>query len=192
MTAAQFQAAALDLLRNYWRIKAANAIYRSEPRMIQKRLEYANVPAIGFAANQFGSEAVADALRALDSFLIERLPRDLLLALVAELESRLVSCLRSLGEPDEGTFGQLQGRVQSKIAVSLTLIEDLSEIRERRNMMIHHGDIATARYVAASSAVLTRAGGYVKAAVIGDNVAPTEQYLAYASDIMVMYSNAIS
>ena len=63
MTPAQFQSAALDILKNYWRIKAAIAFYRTSPAT-ESQLEYANVPAVGAAANHFGSESIADALSA--------------------------------------------------------------------------------------------------------------------------------
>lgn len=191
MTPARFRSTTLDLLKNYWRIKAANALYRSTRRVTADRLEYSNVPAVGFASNQFVSESVVDASLALNTFVLQRLPRDLLLALIAEFESRLVARLRSLGQPEDGTLGALQTKIQAKTTVPPTLIEDLNELRERRNAMIHHADIAGAKYVAASTSVLPRAAHFIKVTSVGDNVSPTEGYLAYAADVLVRYSDAI-
>ena len=191
MTSAQFRATALDLLKNYWRIKAANALYRSARRVTADRLDYSNVPAVGFSANQFVNESIVDASMALNTFVLQRLPRDLLLALIAEFESRLVARLRSLGQPEDGTLGALQTRIQARTAIPPLLIDDLNELRERRNVMIHHGDIAGAKYVTASASVLPRAAQFIRVASIGDNVSPTEGYLAYAADVLVRYSDVI-
>jgi hypothetical protein len=191
MNPAQFQSVTLEILKNYWRIKAANALYRSSTVLAADRMEYANVPVVGVVGNNFASEAVSDAIPALHGYIARRLPRDLFLALIAEFESRIVVRLRSLGEPEDGTFGTLQNRIQSRIPVPQTLIDDLNEVRERRNAMIHHGDIATPRYVAASAIVSLRAGHFVIAAVTGDNVSPTERYLTYSADVLVRYSNSI-
>ena len=113
------------------------------------------------------------------------------LATIAGFESRLITRLISLGDSGEGTLGQLQARIEKLISVPVVLSEELSEVRERRNAMIHNGDLADAKYVAASAAVLPRAAPYVKATVIGDNVSPTEIYLTYSTDVLVRYSTAI-
>ena len=191
MSPSQFQAAALEVLKNYWRIKAANAVYRSSPDVATGRLEYSNVPVVGVTANQFASESVADAMSALHGFIVRRLPRDLFLALIAEFESRIVSRLISLGELGDGTLGELQARIQGRIALPKALVDDLNEVRIRRNMMIHHGDIADSKYVAASVAVSSRASPFVQVATAGDNVSPTEGYLAYSADVLVRYSNSV-
>jgi hypothetical protein len=192
MTAAQFQAAALDIFQNYWRIKAANALYRSSPVVSITSLDYANVPAVGIAQHQFSNESVADALSALENFLVHRLPRDLFFALIAEFESRLVARLVTVGESARGTFGDLQKRLEAKIALPQTLVEDVNEIRQRRNAMIHHSDLAHPKYVKASVAVQPRANAFVKVAALGDKVTPTGAYLAYATDVLMRYSNAIA
>jgi hypothetical protein len=191
MNHATFRSAALDLLKNYWRIKAAIVLYRSSTAVVAGRLEYSNVPAVGVAANLFPSESVADAHEALDRFIAGRLPRELFLALVSELEGRIAARLLSMGELGDGTLGELQFRIQKKLSLAPHLIDDLNEIRERRNAMIHHANGAHAKYVAASTAVLPRAGSFVKAVVEGDRVIPTEKYLTYADDVMVSYSNAV-
>jgi hypothetical protein len=191
MTHAQFQTAALDVLKNYWRIKAANALYRSTPHVAAGLLEYANVPAVGVVANLLTRESAVDAMTALQDFVLRRLPRDLLFALIAEFESRVSARLVSFGESGEGMLGELQRDIQAKVAISADLIADFNEVRVRRNELIHHGDIAGPKYVAASAAVLPRAHPHVKAAILGDNVSPTDSYLAYAADVLVRYSNAI-
>ncbi len=191
MNTAQFQAATLEIVKSYWRIKAANALYRSSPLTATDRLEYANVPAVGLVTQDFTSETVAEAMSALQSYVARRLPRDLFLALIAEFESRVIVKLRSLGELEDGTLGALQNRLQARIRLPQTLLDDLNEIRERRNAMIHHGDIATRKYVIASAAVLPRACHFVTATGVGDNVGPTESYLTYSADVLVRYSNAI-
>jgi len=191
MNPTQFQTAALELLKNYWRLKAANAIYRSSQDVVENRLEYSNVPAVGLAANQFNSESVEDAMSALQDFVVHRLPRDLFFALIAEFESRIVARLFSLGETVNGTLGQLQSRIQNRLVVPQSLIEDLNEIRERRNAIIHHGGKADLKYVTASAAVLPRANLFVNVTVAGDDVNPTEGYLAYSTDVLVRYSNSV-
>jgi hypothetical protein len=191
MNAADFQAATLETLKNYWRIKAANALYRDSTGVEIQQLEYANVPAVGLAAQNFASEATTDALAALQTYIARRLPRDLFLALIAGFEARLIGRLRALGESEEGTLGALQTRIQSKILLPQTLVDDLNEIRERRNAMIHHADIAGAKYAAAAAAVMPRAAPYMGRLVAGGNVSPNEGYLMYAADVLVRYSNAM-
>jgi len=191
MTPSSFQATTLDLLKNYWRIKAANALYRSSTDLTTHRLVYTNVPIVGLVVNQFASEAVGDAMTALDDFIRRRLPRDLFLAIIAEFEGRLTARLISLGQQPSGTLGNLQLSIQNQVTLHPEIISDLTEIRERRNAMIHHADMAHSRYVSASAAVLPRAAPFVNVTVAGDNVTPTEIYLAYAADVLVRYSNAI-
>jgi len=191
MTPAQFHAVALDLLKNYWRIKAANALQLSSPDIATGQLEYSNVPNVGVAINSFAAESVADALSALQTFLADRLPRDLFFALIAEFETRLVTRLLSLGDTGEGTLGQLQTRLEQRLPVPAGLSQDLKEIRERRNAMTHNHDLADHKYVLAAAAVLPRATPYVTAVVTGANVSPGDQYLAYSADALVRYSNHI-
>jgi len=191
MTPAQFHAVALDLLKNYWRIKAANALQLSSPDIATGQLEYSNVPNVGVAINSFAAESVADALSALQTFLADRLPRDLFFALIAEFETRLVTRLLSLGDTGEGTLGQLQTRLEQSLPVPDGLSQDLKEIRERRNAMTHNHDLADHKYVLAAAAVLPRATPYVTAVVTGANVSPGDQYLAYSADALVRYSNHI-
>ena len=74
----------------------------------------------------------------------------------------------------DGTLGNLQTRIQSKVVLPVALTEEPNEIRERRNAMIHNGDKASAKYVRASTAVLPRAHPYVGLATIGHNVTPTQ------------------
>jgi hypothetical protein len=191
MTPLQFQAEALEILKNYWRIKAAIALYGASTVGTNINLEYANIPAVGITSNHFGVESVKDAISALHDFIDRRLPRDLFLALIAEFEGRLSDRLVSLGEREGGTLGNLQSKIQDSISLHPDLINDLNEVRERRNAMIHHADLADAKYVDAAAAVLPRANPHVKAVVVGENLSPTETYLTYAADVMVRYSNAI-
>jgi len=191
MTPARFQLRALEILKNYWRIKAAAAFYEASNSETNVNLEYANIPSVGITSNHFGAESVKDAISALHDFIDRRLPRDLFFALIAEFEGRLSVRLVSLGEREDGTLGSLQTRIQARISVHPDLINDLDEIRERRNAMIHDADLANAKYVAAAAAVLPRANPYVKAVVVGENLSPTETYLAYAADVMVQYSDSI-
>lgn len=191
MTPAQFQAAGQEILQNYWRINAANAVYGSLEIPATARLDYTNTPAVGLAQIPAATESVADAISALNSFIAQRLPRDLFLALIAEFESRVIFRLASLGLSTAGTLGQLQRRIEANLHPATVLVEDLDEVRERRNAMIHHADIAGADYVAASALVLPRAAPFVTATAIGDRITPTASYLTYAIDVLVRYSNAL-
>jgi hypothetical protein len=128
---------------------------------------------------------------ALNDFIIRRLPRDLFLALIAEFEGRISARLVSLSQPEGGTLGKLQERIQAARTLPATLIEDLSEVRERRNSMIHHADRATPKYVAAAAMVLPRAHPFVKTVAVGENVSPTDAYLVYSADVMVRYSDSV-
>lgn len=191
MTPTQFQLIALEIVKNYWRIKAALVFYGANHSETNVNLEYANIPSVGIASDSFGTERLNDAILALDDFIAKRLPRDLFFALISEFEGRLSLRLVSLGVQGGGTLGALQTKIQSTLSVPADLRADLDEIRERRNAMIHDADLANAKYVAAAAAVLPRSNRYVKAAVDGENLSPTETYLAYAADVMVRYSNAI-
>ncbi len=192
MNHAQFAAEALDILRNYWRIKAANAFNRSLQNEASGCLEYSNVPAVGFSQNCFNSEPLETVGAALDQFIVERLPRDFFLALIAVIESRIGTRLVSLGESSDGTLGALQNRIQAQLSLPQVLIEDFDEVRERRNIMIHHEDLANGRYVVAVNAVLPRSTSFVVPVVSGQRVHLTENYLAYAADVLVRYSCAVN
>jgi hypothetical protein len=191
MTHADFEAAALDVLKNYWRIKAANALYLGAQHVASGLLEYTHVPQVGVTTNLLSRELAADALVALRDFVAQRLPRDLLLALIAEFESRLVSRLSALGKPTNGTLGGLQKRIQANVVIPSALAEDLDEVRERRNAMIHNADKAGAKYVAACAIVLPRAHPYVAITAEGNKVTPDPAYLAYGTDVLVRYSKCI-
>lgn len=191
MTADEFQAAAFDIYQNYWRIKAANNLYRSLPIAADSRLDYTNVPSVGLSALSAVSESVADAIAASTNFIARRLRRDLFLATIAEFESRLATKLASLGLSSDGTLGNLQVRLQQRLALPVALIQDLDEVRERRNAMIHNADLANQKYVSASAAIQPRAAPFVSAAAIGNNVSPSDIYFAYAIDVLVRYSTAI-
>jgi hypothetical protein len=176
---------------NYWRIKAAIALYAATSPGPSINLQYTNIPSVGLASNHFGEESVKDAISALHDFIGNRLPRDLLLALIAEFEGRISLRLIACGQSGDGTLGNLQTRIQSIVSIHQDLIYDLNEIRERRNAMIHYADLAHAKYVMAATAILPRASSYVQTTTVGANVRPSEQYLAYAADVMVRYSIAI-
>lgn len=191
MNAAQFQAAAADIFQNYWRIKAANALYRSSEIAAAARLDYTGVPTVGLARMTTATESVADAISAMNDFIANRLRRDLFFGLIAEFETRLAARLVTLGATGGGTLGQLQVEIERRVPVPPPMTQDVVEVRERRNAMIHHGDLAHARYVMAAAAVQARSGRYVAAAALGDNVTPSATYLAYATDVLVCYSNAI-
>lgn len=191
MTSQEFKTEALNIYENYWRIKAANALVRSSSELGKRQFEYTNVPPAGSFCSDLGSESTDESMSALSCFIAGRLPRDLFFALIAEFETRIISSLLSLGEPDSGTLGTLQNRIQRRISISQSLVEDLNEVRERRNVMIHHKDIANSRYISTVSAVLPRANPFVKVTSVGDNVSPTDHYLGYATDVMIRYSNAI-
>src|SRR3712207_4714352 len=107
MTPAQFQSIALEIVKNYWRIKAAAAFYRASHSETNVNLEYANIPSVGIST-QFGPETVGDATVALNDFIDTRLPRDLFLALISEFEGRLSGRLVSLGAPAGGMLGNKQ------------------------------------------------------------------------------------
>jgi hypothetical protein len=191
MTPAQFQLIALEIVKNYWRIKAAAAFYGTSHSETNVNLEYSNIPSVGIASSHFGTETVRDATVALDDFIDTQLPRDLFFALISEFEGRLSVRLVSLGAQAGGTLGNKQNKIQARIAVPPDLIQDFDEIRERRNAMIHYADLAHPKYVVAAASVLLRANPHVKAVVVGENVSPTETYLAYAADVMIRYSNSI-
>jgi hypothetical protein len=191
MTPTQFQDVAVDIMRNYWRIKAASALYALSPEILEDPLEYTDVPSVGLARILLTTEPSADAMSALQDFILFRLPRDLLLALIAEFEGRIIFRLASLRLPTTGTLGKLQRRLERTLNLGPALVQDLDELRERRNAMIHHGDIAGTDYAAASALVLPRAAPYVSAAAVGDRITPTDFYLTYAADVLIRYSNAI-
>jgi hypothetical protein len=192
MNARNFQTAVLDTLKNYWRIKAANALYRASPLAEGGQLVYANVPAVGLAAQNFESESAAHALEALQGYIVQRLPRDLFLALIAQFEARLVAHLRGLSQPGEGPLGALQAKVQARISLPQGLIEDANEIRERRNSIIHNAGAADSKYVVAAALVAPRASPFVVAVAKGSDVSPSEGYITYAGDVLVRYSNAMN
>lgn len=187
-----FKGAAQDLIQNYWRIRAAAALYRGATLEHTGSLHYDNVPMFGAVTGILNEESVEDALSSLRMYIDQWLPRDLFLALIARFEARLIASLTAAGCSTTGTLGVLQQKVQKKFSITHEIKEELDEVRERRNTLVHNDGHADNKYISAATKVNSREQTYVALPRIGDSVVPSPQYLAYAVDVLVRYSYALS
>ncbi len=196
MTPSDLEAAVLESLRAYWRIKAALALhkaYSTHDALGIDTIDYESVPQHGVATAFLHNETVTQATGAIAKYVDERLSCDFFLSLIAHFESFLSDVLIRAGQSPSGTFGALQRAVEQIHTIPPNVVEDCDEIRERRNALIHHqGRVgAGSRYETAAAKVFPRAPGMVPdpAAVTVIGVPP--QYLSYVADVVVRYGRAI-
>lgn len=191
MIHADFEASAREVVENYWRIRAALKLMQPIIKNDTQPLRFEGIPQVGCMSGLLRTETISEAHTSLGAYAAHRLSRDMFLALIAAFERRLINWLTTAGQGSSGTLGFLQNTVQKTTSLPSDLIEDLDEVRERRNALMHHDGLADDKYVAASIKVHSRTPSHIPIVVIGTPIVPDGRYLTYAADVLARYSAAI-
>lgn len=191
MSPADFEAGSRDIVENYWRIRAALRLLVPGRAAATSRLQFDGIPQLGTMTGLLQNETVAETHASLAAYATNRLSRDMFVALIALFERRLTTRLLAAGMNASGTLGALQHRVQTLVSMPNDLMEDLDEVRERRNSLMHHDGDAHDKYVDAASKAHSRNPQHVALVSAGTLVIPDGPYLTYAADVLVRYSAAI-
>lgn len=192
MTPSDLERDALDVLRNFWRMRAALAFLRAEAEPRSRELQaievrFDNIPPSSLSTAILGGEALQAVLSAIADFEVTRLRNDVLLAMIARLEAYMSDRLRAASSlPNDATFGRLQRACETMVAIPQHRIEALDEVRERRNALIHHHGAATPRYLQAASKLPSLPATQVGTVIITD-----DSYLSYAVGTLVEYGRCI-
>lgn len=190
MTHTQFLAETRQIVENYWRIRASLRLLNPSGTG-SERICFVGITEIGSMSGLLVNESVGQAYIALSDYAANRLARDMFNALIAVFERRLISRIVLEGADGSGTLGSLQQKVQKIVSIPQTLKEDLAEVRERRNALVHHDGFADSKYADAAAKVSPRAPAFVPPVIEGASVVPDGHYLTYASDVLVRYSAAL-
>ena len=195
MNAKDHADAQLEIIRQYWRVKAAVALLTTAappPLMSTTVVVYDGVPAVGFPANWISNETVGSALTAMLAHADGRLPRDCFMAQIAVFEQRISSVLSGAGKPAEGTLGTLLNRIEDNWVISTTSKELAAEFRCRRNVLVHSNGLADQKYVIARSAAAAHRPRTLQMPVaLGDLIAPDLFYLSHCTEAMLLYSSEL-
>lgn len=193
MNKTQLTASMLAALRSYWRIRAGLATYRSANlgALPSEVVHYENIPEVGVATSLLANETLDETFGAIEAYASERLTRDTLMIILASFEEFLSWKLASISQSPEGTFGELQRRVEQHFSIPLHDIERVDEMRECRNCLVHHGGRVTARYLKAAAKVWSSSSGAIHdpATVAMLKVSPL--YLAYVCDAAASYAGSL-
>ena len=190
MTHSQFLAETRLIVENYWRIKASLRLQKPSGTS-SDRIRFVGITEIGSMSGLLANESTGQAHTALSDYVENRLARDMFNALIAVFERRVISRIVLGGSEGSGTLGNLLKKVQQIVSIPQMLKEDLVEVRERRNALVHHDGFAGSKYVAAAALVSPRAPDFVPPVIEGTSVIPDGRYLTYASDVLVRYSAAL-
>lgn len=191
MTHVDLEAEIRQTVQAYWRVRASLRLQAPGDAIAHQRLGFEGVVEVGSMSGLLSNESVGQAHAALSEYAATRLARDMFTALIAAFERRLVSRIVSGGGDGSGTLGALQRKVEGLVVVPQLLREDLVEVRERRNALIHHDGLADSKHVAAAALVHPRAPTFVPLLSVGTTVVPDGSYLTYAADVLVRYSAAL-
>ena len=183
-----------ESLRNHWRIKAALATYRmfsTYKELDAKLVSYRGIPYYGVANNFIIDEDIDQAINQIHSYSKERLVKDTFLILLSHTEEFFSDAINNAGQVPSGTFGSLQYTIQSIHPIAITVIEDLDEIRERRNALIHHNGKITPKYILTANKVYNRSNSMVANPKTVTSVDISDEYLSYVADVVIRYSRFI-
>jgi len=178
-------------LHSYWRIRAANAamiVFSESELWTNLSLEFENVPASSELPAPLPASFI-ELREEIENYIVNgRASTDFFLALIAQFEAFLSAVLVLRGKSDEGTLGALTTRAEAEygIAASSMEVEVVSEIRERRNAIIHNHGFANQRYLsAASTASVFSYCGHI---AIGQKLEIDDVYLSRVADGLIAYA----
>lgn len=194
MNKAQLEVEVLESIRSYWRIKAALAVYQKYaqgPEMKTNRVYYTGIPQKGTVANFISEETLDQALSQISVYSSNKLAKETFLTLISHLEELLSSFLLSIGHIPKGTFGQLQTNVQKVHTIPQDVIDEIDEIRERRNCLIHHAGMVEPRYISVASKIFARSNGWIADPSTISTLDISSGYLSYAGDVIIRYARCL-
>jgi hypothetical protein len=194
MTAAQLAASLKGTLAAYWRQRAALRLYSTYANHSDlqiERLEYDGVPEVGVASAFLQSETLLEAVTALEDYFKVRLAPDTFLALLSDFESFLVHHIQARGGSGTGTLGTLQRSLENLYTIPSYLVEEVDEIRQRRNILIHHGGQINAEYQRAAANVWQRSAGIIADPSSVTNLSVTPEYLSYVVNSLSQYATEV-
>jgi hypothetical protein len=186
-----------DLVRNvqsslhaYWRIRAANAamlqfsqfeLWRSLP------LEFGNLTTTK-EIQPPNRAPITDSLLEIENYIRNgRSAADFFLVIISHIESFFSSILIAKNQPPEGTLGNLQHRAEKAYSIlPSSHTEIMSEIRERRNCIIHSHGIAGSKYILIAS--VASLPPPIRSVTDGQALTIDEFYLTYACDGLIAYA----
>jgi hypothetical protein len=106
---------------------------------------------------------------------------------ISHFESFLADLLRYKSLSPEGTLGNLLIRSQQAFSLPTTPeVEAVVEIRERRNMLIHHHGVANQKYLQACAS--SSLPSHLNLISIGQVLVVDNEYYVYACDRLLAYS----
>lgn len=185
----------IETLRVYWRIKAGSAALLgsadAHPLMGQI-LSYENIPGCKFANPIVGPECVENTFNEVSGYISSgKLSVTFFLQLISHMERFFCGKLSEKGLSTDGTLGNLQRRCESAYPIGDNHIRRMDEIRERRNVFIHHGGVVTSKYVTAANFVFSASGGVIRDPSSVTSIDISGAYLSYCVDVLIDYGKCI-
>lgn len=189
MTHNDFVVEARGIIALNYRILLSTGLLLAKPNDLNQTVEYLNLPNTPSTNGLLNNESLDQALNSIAHFANEKLSDYLLLALIGVFEQRLAAWLNARNLSPVGTLGAIQNRVQTAKMINLQCKHDLDEVRERRNVLVHHQGFANEKYVLAMSNVVARAAPFISAATPGSALRTNPFYLSYAVSVLSNYSS---
>ncbi|WP_124485244.1 MULTISPECIES: hypothetical protein [unclassified Burkholderia] len=131
---------------------------------------------------------VSAALREIESYVKNgRAITDFFFAVISHFESFLSAALAAKAQSTDGTLGQLMARAKQGYAIPTSPETEMAdEVRERRNMLVHHRGVAQQRYVSVAS--VTSLPSHIRSTALGQVLAIDDSYFAYVCDGLITYA----
>lgn len=176
-------------LHSYWQIRAANAltIRFGQGPWVAMQLQFGNIP-ITTHVQPPPQVSVNVALQEIDSYVKGgRATTDYFFTLISHFELFLSQAIVLKGGSPDGTLGKLMVRAGQLYGLPVCAETELAdEVRERRNVLIHHFGAANQRYLNAASCAALPA--HIQSTLVGQILNIDDDYLAYVSDVLISYS----
>ncbi|MFE8599333.1 hypothetical protein [Archangium violaceum] len=192
MTHADLYSAMLEVLKSYWRIRNITELVRAtnilRPDLL---IEYQGVHQVNGAPVFPSNEKLELSVDAICDHATKRMASDYFLILISKYEHFLSSRLKAAGQPGHGTLGQLQKAAEQKFGLSGDPVRLGSEIRERRNCIVHNNGKADLKYINSAKDAAAIGKGYVSLVAVGDTIVPPPDYLSFAADSLLKYSSSM-
>ncbi len=197
MTVDELRARLCDTLTNYHRVRVAVGYLVHDHGALTKRsfrVRYESLPVPREMPSAFGEgDTLGSALVAIDRYARERLAHDAFLAMIAALESFLNDYLRANGLTLGGTLGRLMDRVKDATSIPMSDpdVEDLVEVRSRRNCFVHHHGTPKESYWEDAAKVAARYPTVIPARGSVTVLPCDGAYLAHVVDVFVRYAKRL-
>ncbi|QYJ19973.1 hypothetical protein KYT87_20090 [Achromobacter sp. ES-001] len=177
-------------LHSYWQIRAANAAmmhFTQSGPWTTLPLEFGNLPHTAQVPPP-QKVPVSAALREIESYIKNgRAVTDFFFAVISYFESFLSAALAAKTLSTDGTLGQLMARAKQGYSLPTSPETEMAdEVRERRNMLVHHQGVAQQRYVSVAS--VTSLPDHIRSATLGQALSIDDSYFAYVCDGLITYA----